>query len=78
VLGSDYRDLSSPITSLNGGTNASGTVTILNDDANEDTESFSLHLHNCTNTVAQCTLNSLIYASIIINDNDGMYYFVST
>ena len=68
----DYENLTSAISSTVGGTTVSGSVIIIDDMINEDTETFSLHVHNCTNTVAGCS--ALVpYSAIIINDNDSKY-----
>ena len=54
----------------------SGSVSILNDDMNEDPEMFTIQIVNCTNTASSCTpamMNTTL--SITINDDasDGMY-----
>ena len=70
----DYENLTSPITSSVGGTTVSGSVDIINDSTNEDTEMLTLHIHNCTNTVAGCSVVLLQYSTINITDDDSMYY----
>ena len=69
----DYENLTSAISSTVGGTTVSGSVIIIDDMINEDTEMFSLHVHNCTNTVAGCSV-LLPYSLITINDNDSKFY----
>ena len=71
----DYENLTNPITSSIGGTTVSGSVDIINDNINEDTEMLSLHIHNCTNTVAGCSV-TLPYSTINITDDDSMYYCI--
>ena len=66
----DYENLTNPISSMVGGTMLSGSVSIIDDIINEDTESFSLHIHNCTNNVTGCSV-LMPYSLITINDNDG-------
>ena len=66
----DYENFTSQITSMAGGTTVSGSVVIIDDNIDEDTESFSLHIHNCTNTVGGCFLSTR-YSLITINDNDS-------
>ena len=66
----DYENLTNAISSMAGGTTVTGSVTIIDDNISEDTESFSLHVHNCTNTVAGCSV-SIPYSLISISDNDG-------
>ena len=67
----DYANLANPITSSAGSTIVSGSVDIINDNIMEGTESFSLHIHNCTNTAADC-FAVLPYLQITITDDDGM------
>ena len=55
-----------------GGITVSGSVMIIDDNIDEDTESFSLHVHNCTNDVAGCSA-FVLYSLITINDNDSKY-----
>ena len=71
----DYENLTSSITSSVGGTTVSGSVDIINDSTNEDTEMLSLHIHNCTNTAAGCSV-LLQYSTITITDDDSMYYIM--
>ena len=69
----DYRNLSTPITSMVGSNTVSGSVTIINDNTNEDTEMFTIHIDNCSNSVAVCTpslMNTTL--TIAINDDDCM------
>ena len=66
----DYDILTNPISSMVGGTMLSGSVSIIDDIINEDTESFSLRIHNCTNNVAGCSV-LIQYSQMTINDNDG-------
>ena len=66
----DYENLTNPISSMVGGTMLSGSVSIIDDIINEDTESFSLRIHNCTNNVTGCSV-LIRYSQITINDNDG-------
>ena len=69
----DYENLTNPITSLAGGTTVSGSVDIVNDNINEGSELFSLHIHNCTNTAADGCSVTMPYALINITDDDSMY-----
>ena len=71
----DYENLTTVITSLPGDTTLSGSVEIIDDNDFEGFEDFTLHLHNCTNTVAGCSL-SRMYLVINITDNDGMYFIL--
>ena len=66
----DYENFTNPISSVVGGTTVSGSVTIIDDIINEDTETFSLHIHNCTNNVSGCSV-LVQYSTITINDNDS-------
>ena len=66
----DYENFTSQITSMAGGTTVSGSVMIIDDNIDEDTESLSLHIHNCTNTVGGCLLSTQ-YSLITIHDNDS-------
>ena len=69
----DYENLTSPITSSVGATNVSGSVDIINDNIVETSESFTLHIHNCTNTAAGCSVSMPNSTTIIITDDDSMY-----
>ena len=66
----DYENLTNPISSTPGGTTVSGSVMIVDDIINEDIESFSLHIHNCTNNVSGCSV-LVQYSTVTINDNDS-------
>ena len=66
----DYENLTNPVSSMVGSTTVSGSVTIIDDIMNEDTESFSLYVHNCTNNVTGCSV-LIPYSTIIISDNDS-------
>ena len=67
----DYENLANPVTSSPGSNTVSGSVDIINDNIMEGTESFSLHIHNCSNTAVGCSV-LLPYLSISIIDDDGM------
>ena len=69
----DYENLTNLITSSAGSNTVSGSVDIINDNMIEDTETIILHIHNCTNTAANCSV-LLPYSSISITDNDSTYY----
>ena len=75
VMGDDYENLTSIITSSVGGTTVSGSVDIIDDNMVEVAQGFSLHIHNCTNTAVGCSF-SFPYFTITITDNDGMYYIL--
>ena len=66
----DYENFTSQISSMAGGTTVSGSVMIIDDNIDEDTESFSLHIRNCTNTVGGCLISTQ-YSVITIHDNDS-------
>ena len=66
----DYENFTSQISSMAGGITVSGSVMIIDDNIDEDTESFSLHVHNCTNTVGGCSV-LMPYSLITITDNDS-------
>ena len=72
--GSDYQQPSSPITSSVGDNTVSGSIRIIDDDENEDSETFTVQIVNCTNTAVLCTpamMNTTL--TITINGpNDGM------
>ena len=73
--GSDYGQLSSPITSSVGGSIVSGSVGIIDDDRNEDPEVFTVQIVNCTNTASSCTpalMNTTLSITIIDDVDDGM------
>ena len=72
-MGADFTNLTNPITSVAGGTTVTGSVDIINDNLIENSEGFTLHLHNCTNTASSCFLLTP-YSNITINDDDSKYY----
>ena len=67
----DYVTFTSQYSSMPGGNTVSGFLLIVDDNVEEDTESFSLHVHNCTNTVAGCSIVTAQYSLITITDNDN-------
>ena len=67
----DYDNLTNPITSSAGSNTVSGSVDVVDDNIMEGTESFSLHIHNCTNTAVGCSV-LIAYFLINIVDDDGM------
>ena len=67
----DYENLTNPITSSAGSNTVSGSVDVVDDNIMEGTESFSLHIHNCTNTAVGCSV-LIPYFLINIADDDGM------
>lgn len=66
----DYENLTSPISTMGGGTTVSGSVTIIDDNMVEGEETLSFHIENCSNTIVECSV-SMPYSLITINDNDG-------
>ena len=75
-LNSDYRMLSTPIMSSIGESTVSGSIIITDDDTNEDTEMFTIHIDNCTNNLAPCVPGMMNLTIITIDDNDGNVTYI--
>ena len=61
---------STPITSSVGDSTVSGSVSIIDDDENEDAEMFTIHIDGCTNNMISCNPGSMDTLTITIDDND--------
>ena len=56
--------------SSTGDSTVNGSVMIINDDTNEDTEMFTIRIDSCTNNMASCTPGLMNILNITIDDND--------
>ena len=74
----DYTMLSTPITSSVGNSTVSGSVRIINDDENEDTETFTIRIDNCTDLMASCDPGIMDNLTITIEDDDCKAHIANT
>ena len=66
--GMDYVPISTTLTSSTGTNTINGSIDIINDETNEDTEMFSILIYNCTNSLTTCAHG--LMNNLVININD--------